>query len=993
MNIVFVEPEGGWVPCPTCKIEKEAQYLEDGKCPQCGTYLLDDPDNPANALTEEEMAEVAAVEAAEAEAAATDAGIPASSDTKPSKAKKTVAGIPATEEKPYIPRNDVEREAFEIAYTKPVATIDDDKDREIRHRILCRRRLMPFIRKFRPKYLPGWVHVDICQRLEQFVKDVEDGKEPRLLLMMPPRAGKQLADDTLVPTPQGWKRHGDLKAGDEVFHPSGVPVDVLAVSEKTPSNVKVTFSDGSEFYCHENHEWTLYNRLRGEWQTVETRHFLNDTRFGVKKQVTSGGRSSYQLPIVEALRYTGTEYTMHPYVLGAWLGDGSAGKPCITGVDPEIVDRITVCGYKRTAECKHTTTKALTTYFSGTPQVEWPGRMTRELQELGIYTHKRIPTNYQYLTVELRLHLLAGLIDTDGTTDENSRVSITTVSEQLADDIMQLCTGLGFRPYKRAVAPKLSTSGIQGRKTCYVVGFQPTCHIPVALERKRVTRFAAQRRVGLAAVERVDSGKQGHCIEVDSPDGLYVVGEQLTATHNSEIGSRHFPAWVLGKHPEWEIIAASHTSSLTMSFSRYVRDLVKDPVYGAIFSGTKLDPSSQSVENWNILGGGGYLAAGVGTGITGRGAHILLLDDLVKDIEAADSQTIRDNTWEWYASTAYTRLAPGGGVIGIMTWWHDDDWAGRIQQVMATGEGDKFEIIKYPAINDYGDEYILEARPHRPIQQFMPGHLPDAEDQPRLVRVKDTAIHPARYTTAMMQRIKKNLYAAGQQRVWNALYQQNPAPDDGLFFTKEMFRYYSTAPSRARCTVYQTWDFAITEGSENDYTVGTTLYQDERDALYVIDVRRFKSDDSFFIIDTILDYAREYDADLLGFEDGQIWKALQSLFDKRCDEREQYPAYEILKPLTDKMVRASPLRGRMQLGKVYFDDKAPWFRDLYHEMTRFPAGKHDDQIDSLAWGARLVLTRSAPRPLLTRQSKQPKSWKAKLNGIINGSVGATHMSA
>lgn len=74
-----------------------------------------------------------------------------------------------------------------------------------------------------------------------------------------------------------------------------------------------------------------------------------------------------------------------------------------------------------------------------------------------------------------------------------------------------------------------------------------------------------------------------------------------------------------------------------------------------------LDPSSQSTENWNLTRGGGYLAAGVGTGITGRGAHVLLLDDLVKDIEAADSITIRDNTWEWYLSTAYTRLAPGGG--------------------------------------------------------------------------------------------------------------------------------------------------------------------------------------------------------------------------------------------------------------------------------------------------------------------------------------------
>jgi predicted phage terminase large subunit-like protein len=326
-------------------------------------------------------------------------------------------------------------------------------------------------------------------------------------------------------------------------------------------------------------------------------------------------------------------------------------------------------------------------------------------------------------------------------------------------------------------------------------------------------------------------------------------------------------------------------------------------------------------------------------------------------------------------------------VLGIMTWWHDDDWAGRIQQVMETGEGDRFEIIRYPAINDVGDEYLFNGEPGRPMRQIPPDvPVPDGGT---LTRPHNTAIHPDRYTTEAMLRIKKNLYAAGQQRVWNALYQQNPAPEDGLFFTKDMFRYYSTLPHPSRCHIYQAWDFAITEGAENDYTVGATIYQDENDALYVADIRRFKSGDSFFIIDEILNYAQEWGATMLGFEDGQIWKALQALFDKRCIERRQYPSYEILKPLTDKMVRASPLRGRMQIGKVYFNDQASWFRELYHEMTRFPAGKHDDQIDALSWVTRLVLTQTAPREK-DRTVRLP-SWKDKLGSGARGDLG--HMAA
>ena len=452
----------------------------------------------------------------------------------------------------------------------------------------------------------------------------------------------------------------------------------------------------------------------------------------------------------------------------------------------------------------------------------------------------------------------------------------------------------------------------------------------------------------------------------------------------SEIGSRHFAPWMLGQHPDWEIIAASHTSSLSMSFSRYIRDLMRNPAYGAVFPDAVLDPSSQSTENWNLTRGGGYLAAGVNTGITGRGAHVMLLDDLVKDIEAADSITIRDNTWEWYLSTAYTRLAPGGGVIGIMTWWSGDDWAGRIQEAMNAGDGDKFEIVRYPAINEYGDEYVLE---DDTITEIQPGRL--VPTGARMTRQQGTAIHPARYTTEAMLRIKRNLIAGGQKRVWDALYQQNPVPDEGNFFNKEMFRYYGSPPARSDLYVYQAWDFAISEGKESDYTVGVCVGQDHYDNLYILDVRRFRSGDGGYIIDEILDFAATWNADVLGFEDGQIWKAIEFQFQKRCEERRQYPSYELLKPLTDKMVRANPLKGRMQLGKVFFDKHAPYFTDLHKEFLHFPAGKHDDQVDAVSWTIRLTLSRSAPK----REIKEPKmpSWRDRLKVGYKGDT--SHMAS
>lgn len=474
-------------------------------------------------------------------------------------------------------------------------------------------------------------------------------------------------------------------------------------------------------------------------------------------------------------------------------------------------------------------------------------------------------------------------------------------------------------------------------------------------------------------VEQVEAGKSPRLLLLCPP-----------RSGKSELSSRHTPAWVLGRHPDWEIIAASHTSSLAMSFSRYIRDLMRDPAYGVVFPDAKLDARSQSVENWNLTGGGGYLAAGVGTGITGRGAHILILDDLVKDMEAASSTTIRDNTWEWYMSTAYTRLAPGGGVLGLMTWWHEDDWAGRIQQVMLDGGGEKFEIVKYPAINEGGDEYILA---DDSVVQIAPGD--EVPEGARMTRRMGTAIHPERYDTEAMLRIKQNLIIGGQKKVWDALYQQNPLPDEGNFFEKRFFNYYSSLPVTRGMQIYQAWDFAISEGEQSDYTVGVCIGQDSNDSLYLLDLRRFKMRDGGYIVDEILDFARQWEANLLGFEDGQIWRAIEFQFKKRCEERRQYPAYELLKPLTDKMVRASPLRGRMQLQKVYFNSEAGYFTDLQKELLHFPQGKHDDMVDALSWAVRLTLGHCAPKDMI--KQGRVKSWRDKLNGL--GLTGTTHLAA
>jgi predicted phage terminase large subunit-like protein len=439
----------------------------------------------------------------------------------------------------------------------------------------------------------------------------------------------------------------------------------------------------------------------------------------------------------------------------------------------------------------------------------------------------------------------------------------------------------------------------------------------------------------------------------------------------SELCSRSFPPWHLGRHPDHEIIACSYNVSLAMSFSKKVKEVLEDPVFHPVFD-IRLNPNNQSAEEWTIDGTrGGYVAAGVGGGITGKGCHILTIDDPLKNAEEADSPDTREKLWDWYGSTAYTRLAPGGGVLVVQTWWHDDDLAGRLQNAMAADPfADKFVVVKYPAIAEF-DEYLDE-------DTDLIVDTPPANGY--LLRKKGEALHPARYDIDKLNQIKRTI----SPRFWSALYQQNPVPDDGDYFLKEHFRRTSL-PHMSRANVFIAWDFAISEKKQNDYTVGTVLLQDDDDTLHVADQVRFKSGDALFIVEAILSLSKKWysPGQQLGFEDGQIYRAIESLLKKRMRELRQYPAIQVLKPITDKLARARPLQGRMQQGRVSFNVTAEWYDGLRLEMLRFPAGAHDDQVDSLSWATQMAIGREPPRKI---KHKEPDSWVKKLN--INGPRGS-----
>jgi predicted phage terminase large subunit-like protein len=415
----------------------------------------------------------------------------------------------------------------------------------------------------------------------------------------------------------------------------------------------------------------------------------------------------------------------------------------------------------------------------------------------------------------------------------------------------------------------------------------------------------------------------------------------------STIASIALPAWHLGNFPDHEIISCSYSGSLAMTFSRKVRNMLREEAYNVIFPKTDLDPDSQSAESWLTTAGGGYVAAGVGGGITGKGAHVLIIDDPIKNSEEGKSDIVKEQTRDWYSSTAYTRLAPGGGVLLIMTRWFDADLAGWLIQEMQNG-GEKWEVVSYPAIAEEDEVY----------------------------RDKGEALHPERYPIESLERIRR---AVGP-RVWSALYQQNPTPDSGDYFTQSMINYYNPqALDHKALNFYQAWDLAIGQNDRNDYTVGVTVGIDKLDNMYIVDVVRGKYS-GMQIVERILDSYELWKPSIVGIERGHIEQAIGPFLEKRVKERKLFEAYfqDLKTGRRDKEARARAIQGRLQQGKVLFPKDSAFTANLINEMLRFPHGEHDDQVDALAWIGLMMSDFSTPR----RTGKDKKaSWKDKLDQL------------
>ena len=450
-------------------------------------------------------------------------------------------------------------------------------------------------------------------------------------------------------------------------------------------------------------------------------------------------------------------------------------------------------------------------------------------------------------------------------------------------------------------------------------------------DRRRLGAFARRVFPGYESAPHIDELIAALEWAASTPGARLIV--TMPPRHSKSVHvSELFPAWYLGRHPDQRIIAASHSAHLAYMFSRRVRNLIADPRYP--FPDVAVAGDKASVSAWDIEGTrGGYIAVGVGGSPTGQGGQLIVIDDPIRGAADADSQTVRDSTWEWYQGTIRTRLEPGGSIIVVSTRWHEEDLTGRLLDAEATG-GERWRHVHFPAIDDAGN-----------------------------------ALWPDRWPVEELLTIR----GAVGTRAWQAQFQGAPTAEEGGAFKRSWWRFWHLperilppVPVRgADGTLHlcpcvplpprfdqalQSWDMSFRETTAGSYTVGQVWGRTGPGA-YLVDQYRGRVDFPAAVLAVRSLAAKWPQAHAKLVENKANGPAIVSTL------RGEIPGLIEVEPDGGKVARANAVTPWVEAGNVYLPhpDLAPWVTAFIDEAAAFPAGANDDQVDAMSQGlARLL---------------------------------------
>lgn len=390
--------------------------------------------------------------------------------------------------------------------------------------------------------------------------------------------------------------------------------------------------------------------------------------------------------------------------------------------------------------------------------------------------------------------------------------------------------------------------------------------------------------------------------------------------------SRLFPVWHLGRNPDHRIILASYGATLAHKNSRVARNFIASPIYRQIF-GINLAPDSKAVDAWDVSGYyGGMDAVGIGGGIAGKGANLIICDDPIKSREEAESETIRENIWEWFTDDLYTRREPGAAVVVVMTRWNQDDLVGRLLRK----QPQKWHELRLPAI---------------------------AEENDPIGRSEGEALWPERFSVEDLRETEVTMGPYG----WAGLYQQRPTRRTGGLFDASKIQIVDYVPVCKK--VVRFYDLALTTKRKSDYTVAIKLGVTE-DEMFVI-LHMWRDQKELPDVQEAIVQNAQMDGEKVAIRlEGEKSGIIQLQFILR-DERMHRFTIDAVPPVGDKYTRAGPAAARVN-NRRFMMVRGDWNQAVLDELSLFPAAAHDDIPDGLS-GAYDMLTNPSGKPTTMRQ--------------------------
>ncbi len=379
-----------------------------------------------------------------------------------------------------------------------------------------------------------------------------------------------------------------------------------------------------------------------------------------------------------------------------------------------------------------------------------------------------------------------------------------------------------------------------------------------------------------------------------------------------------FPAWFFGRNPTKEIIASSYAAELAQDFGSKTRNKIDTPEYKIIFPGVELRDDEKARGRWRTNKGGSYVAVGVGGPITGRGANVLIIDDPVKNREEADSQVYQDKVWDWFTSTAFTRLSPGGVVILILTRWNDNDLAGKI--LANEGLAKRTKLLKLPA------------------RANVDGKNRKAGDPLWTERYDEKALEEIRITVGPYD--------------WASLYQCSPVRTEDQEFKPEWYKTIEEAELASMQTArYLTVDTAMSKKTQADYC-GFCDNEVDRENFWNLRAWRARLGPEE-LVNTLFSLHATNGYSKIGIEKTAYADGLKQFLDQEQRIRNIFlPIVELEHKQTAKEIRIRSLIPRYASGSVrHVEGRCG---ALEEEQASFPTGVHDDVLDAAAYQSQVV---------------------------------------